>query len=202
MWGPGSFRTLRTAPRSRLTSWCSLRPSLGARARSSPWERLSGTGPWTTATSNACAGRGTCSPSRDSTRGTRYSVAIPVQVSVTDCERPKTTTSALSASISSMRPSVIVAAVGGVEEDLLELAWQVAVPRQAGRGGQRAPFDADPDHVVEAGRRLAPDRRDLNLGGVKRTRQYGDGAVGRRGEGEGHRQRVPEGRVGELEAGL
>jgi catechol 2,3-dioxygenase-like lactoylglutathione lyase family enzyme len=76
------------------------------------------------------------------------------------------------------RRPVICAAVRGVEQDLLEFAWQVAVPRQGGRGGQRASFDADPDHVVAAGRRLAPDRpsgagHELAAGGrLTRTFRY------------------------------
>jgi hypothetical protein len=34
-----------------------------------PWVRRNGTGSWTSATSSACAGRGICSPLRDSTPG-------------------------------------------------------------------------------------------------------------------------------------
>jgi [ribosomal protein S5]-alanine N-acetyltransferase len=48
-------------------------------------------------------------------------------------------------------------AVGGVEQDLLERAGQVAVPQQGGGGGQRVAGDADPGHVTGAGRAGEPD---------------------------------------------
>ena len=48
-------------------------------------------------------------------------------------------------------------AIGGVEQDLLEGAGQVAVPDQGGRGGQRLVGDADPGHVTGARGRGQPD---------------------------------------------
>ncbi len=91
-------------------------------------------------------------------------------------------------------------AVGGVEEHLLQRAGQVAAPRQGCGRGQRMVLEADPDHAVGAGRARSPDRPGLAACGDGRAGQDGGGPVPGRGQGQGHGQRVPEGRVGELEA--
>src|SRR5260370_5260234 len=49
-------------------------------------------------------------------------------------------------------------AVGGLEEQLLQRAGQVAAPYQGCRRGQRMILEADPDHAADAGRARSPDR--------------------------------------------
>src|ERR1035441_4041403 len=57
--------------------------------------------------SSACAGRGICSPLRDSTPGARCSAAIPAQGSPANYKPPKATTSILSALTSSTQAYLV-----------------------------------------------------------------------------------------------
>src|SRR5215831_16451222 len=90
-------------------------------------------------------------------------------------------------------------AVGRVEEDLLELARELDAPYQGRCGGQRAVLDAGRNHLIGAGGRIwlhrwTPGPGPLLRSGQDRGRPAGGGC-----EGEGHRQRVPERRIGEVE---
>src|SRR5262249_60859508 len=87
-------------------------------------------------------------------------------------------------------------AVGGVEQDLLQLAGQVAVPDQGGGGGQRVAGDADPAHVAGAGRAGQLGHAGRGPGDGGRAGQHRGGPAGGRGESERHRQRVPHRRGG------
>src|SRR5262249_59990881 len=90
-------------------------------------------------------------------------------------------------------------AVGGVEQDLVQLAGQVAVPDQGGGGGQRVAGDADPGHVADVGRpgQLGHAGRGPGDGGG--AGQHRGGPAGGRGESERHRQGGPQRGGGGLE---
>src|SRR5271170_6381735 len=75
-------------------------------------------------------------------------------------------------------------AVGGVEQDLLERAGQVAVPDQGRRGGQRMAGDADPDHVTGARWLGQPDHAERDVGDGNRAGQDRGRPFGGGGEGE------------------
>ena len=91
-------------------------------------------------------------------------------------------------------------AVGGVKENLLERAGQVAVPHHGRRGRQRVIFETDQDHVVVDHGPWQPDQPGLASGNDAGAGQHGGGPVRGRGEGQSHRQRMPHGGTGEFEA--
>jgi AcrR family transcriptional regulator len=79
-------------------------------------------------------------------------------------------------------------AVGGVEENLLERAGQVAVPHHGRRGRQRVIFETDQDHVVVDHGPRQPDQPGLAFGHDAGAGQHRGGPVRGRGEGQSHRQ--------------
>ena len=91
--------------------------------------------------------------------------------------------------------------VGCVEQQLLQLAWQVAVPHKARRGRQLTLNDANGNHSpgTFAGYRAWLCRYGLAPDAVRRACQHRGGGATRCREGEGHWHRLPERRVGEIE---
>jgi predicted PurR-regulated permease PerM len=88
--------------------------------------------------------------------------------------------------------------VGGLEQDLLQVAGQMAAPGHGRRRGQRAPVQAHPDHVVGIRRPLPRPSGRLVARGVQRTGQHGGHPIRRRRKRQRHRQRVAQRRIGEL----
>jgi predicted PurR-regulated permease PerM len=90
-----------------------------------------------------------------------------------------------------------VGGVGGVEQDLLQLTGQVAAPGHGGRGGQRGPVKAHPDHVI-GGCGPLPRISRLVARGAERTGEHRGQAIGGRRERQRHRHRMAQRRIGEL----
>jgi predicted PurR-regulated permease PerM len=88
--------------------------------------------------------------------------------------------------------------VGGLEQDLLQVAGQMAAPGHGRRRGQRAPVQAHPDHVVGVCRPLPRLSGRLVARSVQRTGQHGGQPIRRRRKRQRHRQRVAQRRIGEL----
>ena len=88
--------------------------------------------------------------------------------------------------------------VSGLEQDLLQVAGQMAAPGQGRCRGQRAPVQAHPDHVLAVRPPLPRPSCRLVAGGVQRPGQHGGQPIRRRRKRQRHRQRVAQRGIGEL----